>query len=109
MTSKPSQEFGTFWAVLAELENSGHTQDCLWIKAGFGNGNIGEWDFSEPVEFIGGDCRMLAQKWGDGTWHTLYGYDRPNAPGAPTPTVTPGNGVYYLPDCVPHLELFQPR
>ncbi|WP_421105915.1 hypothetical protein [Serratia marcescens] len=109
MTSKPSQEFGTSWAVLAELENSGHTQDCLWIKAGFGNGNTGEWDLSEPVAVISGDSRTLAVKGSDGAWHTTSGYDIPNAPGAPTPTVTPGNGVYYLPDCVPQLELFQPR
>lgn len=107
MTSKASQKFVTFWAVLAELESSGHPRGSLWIKARFSD--LGQCDFSEPQAFISGDGRMLAQKWEDGSWHTLFGYDRPNASGVPTPTVTPGNGVFYLPDCVPQLELFQPR
>ncbi|RZF11020.1 MULTISPECIES: hypothetical protein [Serratia] len=104
MTSKPSQQFATFWAVLAELESSGHPQDSLWIKAG--KDDTGEMNYTAPIAFIAGDCRMLAQKWADGTSHTLYGYDRPNAPGAPGPTVERGNGVHYLPSCIVGLELF---
>ncbi|MGP2980353.1 hypothetical protein ACTVLL_24770 [Serratia nevei] len=107
MTSKPSQKFATFWAVLAELENSGHPRGSLWIKAGFSD--LGQWDFSEPLAFIAGDSRTLAIKGSDGAWHTLEGYNIPNAPGGSTPTVTRGNGVFYLPDCVPQLELLQPR
>lgn len=86
MTSKPPQKFATFWAALAELESCGHPWSSQWIKAGFGD--LGQWDFSEPIAFIAGDCRMLAQKWADGSWHTLHGYDRPNASGVPSHRIT---------------------
>lgn len=106
MTSKPSQKFATFRAVLTELENSGHPRSSLWIKAG--SDEPGQWDYTKPIAVIGGDSRTLAFKGSDGAWYTTSGYDIPNAPGGSTPSVIPNGSVYFLPDIMDTLALYYP-
>jgi hypothetical protein len=76
------KRFTSLPALLMELDNAGHPMHRVWF-----DGKIvdGVRDPSVPVAFLSADCRLLAQRRGDGSWRTLYGYDRANDPRVPPP------------------------
>lgn len=76
---KPPQKFDSTQALLDELNRAGHPDMLLWFHGEHRS-------YGKPVVFLSADCRVIAQVRQDGSWWTIYGYDKANDPGIPSPS-----------------------
>lgn len=76
------RQYSSLEDLLDELNDAGHPNSQLWYD---GQVIDGVRSASHPVAFLSADCKLIAQMRKDGTWWTLYGYDKENDPRIPSP------------------------